>query len=132
MSFEIWRHLVSTGAQPKNFSEHCSPFEVFSTSAGSTTESELLEESMWAHVGLLAYELATYTFGPYVVPVLIALGLVNNAAAIALLHGGRKRARQLGISESMREYYVALVVADLFTLLSSHIWDFAGAPRSRT
>lgn len=131
MSFEIWRHLVSTGAQPKNFSEHCSSFEVFSTSAGSTIESEL-EASMWAHVGLLAYEFATYTFGPYVVPVLIALGLVNNAAAIALLHGGSKRARQLGISESMREYYVALVVADLFTLLSSHIWDFAGAPCSRT
>ena len=75
-----------------------------------------------------AHAFSKYTLGPYEGPLVIALGFVNNVVAIALLLGGHSRAKQLGISESMQEYYLVLIVADLFTLIASHVSDFTGAP----
>ena len=130
MNLENEVQYATTGASTINKTEDNWAYSYVWRTSAATTESQL-SVSLWAQVGLLCYAFSKYTLGPYVEPVLIILGLVNNVVAIALLLGGRPRVKQLGISESMREYYMALVVADLFTLLASHVWDFVGAPRLR-
>ena len=130
MSLEDEVQYASTGASTINETEDNWAYSYVWRTSAATSETQL-SYSLWAQIGLLTYAFSTYTLGPYVEPVLIALGLVNNVVAVVLLLGGRPRAKQLGISESMREYYTALVVADLFTLLASHVWDFVGVPRLR-
>ena len=130
MSLENEVQYASIGATTINQTEDNWAYSYVGRTSAATTESQL-SYSLWAQVGLLSHAFIKYTLGPYVKPVLIDFGLVNNVVAIALLLSGHPRAKQLGILESMREYYMALVIADLFTLVASHVWNFVGGPRLR-
>lgn len=57
---------------------------------------------------------------PFVLPVLMVFALINNSLVILLLD------KKAGISKSVRLYYIVIAVQDLFTLFSSHLWDFIG------
>ena len=80
--------------------------------------------SFLVNIALAFYAFNTYILLPFVTPVLLGLGIVNNILVLRVfLPNG---AKAIGLSESLKIYYMVLAAADLFSLLTSHLWDFMG------
>ena len=73
-----------------------------------------------ALINLLLININSNYLIPYVLPVFIVLALVNNFIVILLL------VKNVGISKSLRLYYIVIAIQDLFIISSSHIWHFIG------
>ena len=81
----------------------------------SFTSALFIGESIWVNIGLAIYEFNTWILIVYFTPAMILVGLLNNCLTLAVFLS--RRARTIGLSESLRLYYVALAALDLFTTL---------------
>lgn len=92
----------------------------------NSTKAAVYSLSAWdlqlISVNNILSDINLYLVG-YVDPVTISMAALTNVVALLLLAA---RPKSLGLSPSMHLYYVAIAVADLCTVFSSHIWDFIG------
>lgn len=96
--------------------------KAMSDNISSSTSALFIGESIWVNIGLAIYEFNTWILIVYFTPAMILVGLLNNCLTLAVFLS--RRARTIGLSESLRLYYVALAALDLFTILTSHLLDF--------
>lgn len=88
-----------------------------------TTSNEIAvnnELPLLVQISIFLLNINNNYLAPYALPVFIVIAIINNILVLLLL------IKNVGVSKSLRLYYLVIAIQDLFIVFSSHMWDFIG------